>query len=78
MNNKSCYEFILNSGASFFLSNITSLDVKINSLDRTIDTLSIDGDDTVDKLEYINIKDIACIIKRDVIQPSKGWFRWKN
>lgn len=69
------YEFFLKDGGSFILDEITSLSVTTSD-DRNIEKLSIKGSDIKDKLVYINIKNISCIIKRE---PSKRrFFSWKK
>lgn len=56
------YEIFMKNGTSFLLENVEGLSLEFEN--REIIKLDIRGDDDRDKLVFINISDINCIIKR--------------
>ena len=58
------YEIFLHNGASFTIDKVKSLDVEFDDASKVITKLSLVGSDVKDTLEYINIAEIVCIVKR--------------
>lgn len=74
---KSCqYEIFLSNGSSFILDDVDNLSTTIGE-DRTIESLHISGSNIKDKLEYLNIKQIVCIIKRSEKENKSIWNKLK-
>lgn len=69
------YEIFFRNGSSFIITEVRSLEVETND-DRTINKLNIQGSQITDKLIYIDIKTISCIVKRkEYEKPKKRWWR---
>lgn len=57
------YEIFFRNGSSFVIRDVRSIEVEINE-DRTIKKLNIRGSNAKDKIQYLDISTIACILKR--------------
>ena len=64
------YEIFLKSGCSFTVKQVKKLEMSTE--DGKITGLIVGGAEKIDKIEYISLPDIACIVKRQ--EYTKKWW----
>lgn len=71
------YEIFLRNGSSFNLKGINNLNIE--SINRGVSKLEIHGNGNQDKLIFVDIDEIVCIILRKQhreLKWDKWWFKW--
>ena len=64
------YEIFLRSGCAFTVKRVKKLEMSMEN--GRITELIVGGTQKIDKIEYISLQDIACIVKRREYTP-KWW-----
>jgi len=73
------YEIFFRNGTSFIVSDVKSIEVEVNE-DRTLKKLNIRGSNAKDKITYLDISTISCILKRkeyiekEEVSKKKRWW----
>lgn len=79
MDTLSDYEIFLRNGTSFTLTKVRKINLNPENL---LSNLQIIGSDTTDALIYIDVGEIACIVKRNeypkVDRKNKWWKVWQS
>jgi hypothetical protein len=57
------YEIFFRNGSSFTVRDVRSIEIETNE-DRTLKRLNIKGSNAKDKIAYLDISTISCILKR--------------
>ena len=70
MNILADYEVFLKSGSSFIIKRVKKLEISTEN--GKITELTVGGSQQIDKIEYIALPDISCIVKRHEYVP-KWW-----
>lgn len=83
------YEFFFRNGSSFIIRDVESIEIETNTLkedgNRIIKKLNIRGSNAKDKIQYLDISTIACILKRkeyirqeEIVKKKRWWSRLRN
>jgi hypothetical protein len=70
MNQLADYEIFLRSGCSFTVKQVKKLEMSTEN--GKITELTVGGTKKIDKIEYISLSDISCIVKRR--EYTKKWW----
>jgi hypothetical protein len=64
MNTFADYEIFLNNGSSFIIKKVKKFEMSVEN--SKITSLTVGGPTKIDKIEYISLSDISCIVRRKV------------